>query len=145
MTVCVKQTLTTNASCTDPAYCTTPTVFGDESELLKHCTQEELLPCFLKFSDYSVPREDSSNSKCKFIMRKSSEQARRDCASQLGDQASSISEGSTDRWLARWEIDPSYYQYQACECLLVSPGACVGWLVVGDNRVFRVRSSSVPC
>lgn len=61
--------------------------------------------------------------KCKGVMRKPVEQAQQDCAGsdpqQLGDQASSIPT-DTLKWGTRWEMDPAYYQYQACDCLLVS-------------------------
>lgn len=112
------QTVTTNNSCNDPQRCHTPQQFGDLSPGIKRCASDALLPCFLKFTDFYVPRDDASNMRCKPIVRKSASEARRDCAGPelLGDQAQSIPD---KRWTARWEIDPSYYQYQACECLMV--------------------------
>jgi len=119
--------VTTNLSCTDPDVCTTPQKFGDEAAPVLHCEPGELLPCFLKFTEYTVPREDNSNMKCKVIMRKPKQQAQQDCSGsgpqRLGAQADSLPETATDRWIARWDIDPAYYQYQACECLLVRLGS----------------------
>jgi hypothetical protein len=121
---CPTQNLTTNVSCSDPKRCTTPQQFGDPDAPIAKCQRDQLLPCFLRFSDYAVPREDSSNMKCQTILQKPVEQAQQDCGGsgpqQLGEQASNIPERSTDRMTARWDIDPSYYQYQTCECLLVS-------------------------
>lgn len=113
--------VTTNTSCSDPRICRTPQRFGDEPVSITRCTQDELLPCFLRFSDYFLPREDSSNMRCKQIIRKPADTAQHDCGGsgpgQLGALAQQIPDKSRDRW-ARWEVDPAYYQYQACECLL---------------------------
>jgi hypothetical protein len=119
------QTFTTNFSCSDPRLCRTPQQFGDPTQPERRCATDELLPCFLRFSDYHLPREDNSNMRCKEIVRKPTEQARKDCGGeqQLGGLASTIPYKSTDRWSARWEVDPSYYQYQVCECLLVRMAA----------------------
>jgi hypothetical protein len=57
--------VTTNYSCTDPAVCTTPVTVGDEAAAGVHCSAEQLLPCFLRFSDWMVPRGDASNMRCK--------------------------------------------------------------------------------
>lgn len=114
----VLQTVTTNNSCNDPKRCHYPQQFGDLSAGIKKCAPDALLPCFLKFTDFYIPRDDDSNMRCKQIVRKPTEEARTDCAGpeRLADQASAIPD---KRWMARWEIDPSYYQYQACECLMV--------------------------
>lgn len=111
------QTVTTNNSCSDPKICLTPKQFGNVSAITTKCAPDALLPCFLKFTDYAIPRDDNSNMKCKQIARKPTEQARADCAGALAEQAATIPE---KRWMARWEIDPAYYQYQACECLQAS-------------------------
>lgn len=58
-------TVTTNASCSDPGRCKTPKRFGDEVTGQHVCSEQEQLPCFLKFSDYLLPREDASNMRCK--------------------------------------------------------------------------------
>jgi hypothetical protein len=119
------QTVTTNVSCTDPEVCTTPKLVGDPSARLAKCDKDQLLPCFLTFTDYMLPRDDNSNMRCKIILRKPTQQAQRDCRDgegpqQLGGQAADIPDVSTDRTMARWEVDPAYYQFQACECLIVS-------------------------
>lgn len=123
---CLLQTVTTNVSCTDVDYCTTPEEFGNASAAAQRCAPDQLLPCFLMFTDYTVPREDASNMKCKAITRKPTKQATEDCAGPaphgLGAEASLLPAVSSDRWMARWELDPSYYQFQSCECLLVSEG-----------------------
>jgi hypothetical protein len=38
---------------------------GDEAAAGVHCSAEQLLPCFLRFSDWMVPRGDASNMRCK--------------------------------------------------------------------------------
>lgn len=114
---CDAQVVTTNYSCSDPRVCLTPQQFGNASTGTKKCAPDALLPCFLQFTDYFLPKDDDSNMKCKVIVRKSTERARKDCEGPLGEQAASIPDKMR---IARWEIDPSYYQYQACECLQVS-------------------------
>jgi hypothetical protein len=57
--------VTTNASCSNPARCKTPRWFGDALAAQHVCSEEEALPCFLRFSDYLLPREDASNMRCK--------------------------------------------------------------------------------
>lgn len=132
---CLSQTITTNVSCTEPARCTHPQQFGDPNGATTRCSRDQLLPCFLRFADYAVPREDSSNMKCKPILRKPLAQAQQDCAGsgpqQLGEQASNIPEKPTDRLTAQWDLDPSYYQYQTCECLLVSRVVGAGLQLAG--------------
>lgn len=58
-------TVTTNASCSDPARCKTPRRFGDVEAQQHLCSEEQQLPCFLRFSDDELPREDASNMRCK--------------------------------------------------------------------------------
>lgn len=41
-----------------------------------------MLPCFLTFSDYTMPRSDGSNIACPVLYRKTQIQALRDCASE---------------------------------------------------------------
>lgn len=147
--------VTTNYSCSDPRICTTPQQFGDPSVPIMRCTQDELLPCFLRFSDYFLPREDSSNMKCKQIIRKAADAAQRDCGGsglgQLGDLSQQIPDKPVDRW-ARWEVDPAYFQYQACECLLVScrqqtAGCLPPCLQAGRVQLdtLALRLSLTPC
>jgi hypothetical protein len=58
-------TVTTNQSCSDPECCKTPQTFGSVQTQQHVCDEEEQLPCFLRFSDYLLPREDASNMRCK--------------------------------------------------------------------------------
>lgn len=120
-------TISTNASCSDPNRCKTPRMFGNFSTRYHICPQDQQLPCFLKFSDYLVPRDDKSNMRCRVIMRMRHEEAVQSCSGQnpyvqLSDQASLIPENSAFRYEQSWYVDPAYYQYQACECLVVSDG-----------------------
>eukprot|EP00878_Enallax_costatus_P012841 GHUV01013409.1.p1 GENE.GHUV01013409.1~~GHUV01013409.1.p1 ORF type:complete len:602 (+),score=76.08 GHUV01013409.1:316-2121(+) len=117
--------VTTNASCNDPTRCTTPSLISGESHPGAVCSDEELLPCFLRFSNDSMPREDSSNMRCKFIMRKPPEQAKIDCAQRsgaytLGNSAQYLPDIVKDSTEQSWIIHPSYYQYRGCTCLQVS-------------------------
>eukprot|EP00878_Enallax_costatus_P010339 GHUV01010792.1.p1 GENE.GHUV01010792.1~~GHUV01010792.1.p1 ORF type:complete len:435 (+),score=60.06 GHUV01010792.1:1207-2511(+) len=114
--------VTTNASCNDPTRCTTPSLISGESHPGAVCSDEELLPCFLRFSNDSMPREDSSNMRCKFIMRKPPEQAKIDCAQRsgaytLGNSAQYLPDIVKDSTEQSWIIHPSYYQYRGCTCL----------------------------
>lgn len=119
------QTITTNSSCMDPERCTTPRTYGDAETANHPCPAEQLLPCFLRFSDYLVPRDDDSNMRCRVIMRLPVDETQRRCASTgaqgLGEQAAQLPNVSlTGNGAQAWLVDPSYYQYQACECLMVS-------------------------
>jgi hypothetical protein len=58
-------TVTTNQSCSDPERCKTPQRFGSAEAQQHVCSEAEQLPCFLRFSDYVLPREDASNMRCK--------------------------------------------------------------------------------
>lgn len=117
-------TVTTNYSCSDPKRCTTPQLFGGNDTTVRRCSDDQLLPCFLMFSEYAIPREDASNMRCKYIVRKRPDQALADCEGaadgyQLGDQAPNlpdiVREGSEQQWV----VDPAYFQYRACTCLQV--------------------------
>jgi len=115
--------VTTNNSCSDADRCTTPVMIGKPEDQYLACDQGELLPCFLRFSDYMVPRDDDTNMRCKYIVRRPVEEARKLCSgagdTMLGDQAGQLPELGTDRMQQLWHVGPSYFQYQACECLLV--------------------------
>lgn len=84
--------------------------------------------------------------RCKQIIRKTPERAQRDCdgsgPGQLAELAGRLPDRGVDRW-ARWEVDPSYYQYQVCECLLVS----MGWqhLQVLSNMYLAAWQASAAC
>jgi hypothetical protein len=112
--------ITTNNSCTDPDRCTTPVTFGDPETRYQQCSPDQLLPCFLRFSEYMIPRDDQSNMRCKYILRRPAENAQQQCASTLGAQAQQLPDLGGDRLQQMWHVDPSYFQYQVCECLLVS-------------------------
>lgn len=115
-------TITTNASCSDPQVCRTPKTFGDNSTERHVCSPEEQLPCFLKFSNYLVPRDEDSNMRCKVILRREEEvqACQGNSQTQLGEQASLIPQPSAFMHEQTWYVDPRYYQFQACECLVVS-------------------------
>lgn len=116
--------ITTNNSCSDPDRCTSPTTVGTADTRFHQCGRDALVPCFLRFSDYMIPRDDDSNMRCKYIVRRPADEARRVCGGAsdtgLGDQSSQLPDLGTDRLQQLWHVDPSYFQYQVCECLLVS-------------------------
>jgi hypothetical protein len=116
--------ITTNNSCSDPDRCLTPEQFGNNKTRLQQCPHDQLLPCFLHFSDYLVPRDDNSNMRCRYIVRRNWDAARRTCASgattALGEQASSLPDFVGERVEQLWHVDATYYQYQICDCLMVS-------------------------
>ncbi|WIA30200.1 hypothetical protein OEZ86_000292, partial [Tetradesmus obliquus] len=118
-------TVTTNASCSDPGRCKTPKRFGDEVIGQHVCSEQEQLPCFLKFSDYLLPREDASNMRCKYIVRLPRDKALEACAgspdadpTDLGDYAPLLADVRPEAYEQSWYVDPSYFQYQQCECLM---------------------------
>lgn len=118
--------ISTNNSCSDPERCRTPRTFGNADSRYQVCKKDELLPCFLRFSDYLVPRDDESNMRCKLIQRRPVEEAKANCGGpngnvSLGEQAAQLPEYTvSDRQQQMWYVDPGYYQFQVCECLLVS-------------------------
>lgn len=113
--------VTTNNSCTDPDRCTTPAWFGNDTAV-ERCPRERQLPCFLRFSDYPVPRDDNSSMRCKYIIRKQPGDAKAACSGEgdflLGDQAEVLLDSPPGALEQQWIVPPSYFQYQACECLL---------------------------
>lgn len=140
--------ITTNASCNDPTRCKTPHLIQGDEEAGEPCSDSELLPCFLRFSNESLPREDSSNMRCKFITRKPPAMAKADCAGgsdpyTLEDNAEYLPDIVKDSTEQSWLIDPAYYQYRECTCLQVR--RCTGsrwhsctlplaqWLCVSDT------------
>jgi hypothetical protein len=118
--------VTTNNSCSNPDRCTTSVMFGDPETRYERCDPQRLLPCFLRFSDYMVPRDDDSNMRCKYIVRRPQDDARAVCGvdgnTTLGSQAAQLPDMGGERMQQLWHVDPSYFQYQVCECLLVSKG-----------------------
>lgn len=119
--------ITTNASCTDPDLCRTEVVVTGEAGngTALQCTEEQLLPCFLQFSDIAVPREDASNMRCKYIVRKTPEHAKLDCAQEeygsyfLGESVQYLPGVVKDSTQQSWLVEPAYYQYRECSCLQV--------------------------
>jgi hypothetical protein len=104
--------ITTNASCSDPDQCTTPQLVGapqqESSDAAERCGDASVLPCFLRFSDYTLPREDNSNMRCSYIMRKTPEAARVDCAEfGLGGDAAHLPDLIKDSTQQQWLRDPS--------------------------------------
>jgi hypothetical protein len=118
--------VTTNASCSNPDTCKTPQPFGDKATALMHCSDEQVLPCFLRFSDESLPLDDASNMRCRYILRKLPQQAKDDCAAAqgmygLGPDADEVMPDIVrDAQQQQWMLDPMYFQYRGCSCLTVS-------------------------
>jgi hypothetical protein len=77
------------------------------------CTEADLLPCFLEFERFTVPRSDDSRMACRPVRRKSIDAATQDCPPDWLPAQLEVSEQS----LAQWDLPPSYYQYQGCTCL----------------------------
>jgi hypothetical protein len=88
------------------------------------CSDDELLPCFLKFGDHYVPLQDDSFLQCKPIMRRELLDGYENCEEtpppDITDGDVTIQEEELLR--QHWEVDPSYYQYKTCKCLEVSGG-----------------------
>jgi hypothetical protein len=78
------------------------------------CAEGELLPCFLEFSKYTVPRSDDSRMACRPIARRSADAVASSCPSGV---LSSEADASAEVLQSQWDIPPSYYQYQGCHCL----------------------------
>jgi hypothetical protein len=85
------------------------------------CSESELLPCFLTFSEHAVPRTDATNMACPVVERLPHDSAVAACAGsaswQLGDFASAVA--VTQFAEQSWELDPAVYQYRSCKCLKV--------------------------
>ena len=107
----------TSPNCGELERCTKPIPYGDDQAQYHVCSESELLPCFLRFSEYQIPRDDHSNMRCRYILRKEQQQAIEDCSGVLGDQASMLPNSSEAG--ATWLVDPSYYQFRECSCLVV--------------------------
>lgn len=90
------------------------------------CADNQLLPCFLEFSNHTLPRMDASNMSCPMVLRRSYADAQKACLGdgpmQLGKQAHNVADGLADEQV--WKLEPSYYQYRGCECLPVSHFCC---------------------
>jgi hypothetical protein len=123
--------VTTNASCSNPDYCKTPQTFGDTATAQMFCSDKQVLPCFLRFSDEQLPLDDASNMRCRYILRKLPEQAKQDCAAAEGmyglgeDADGAMPDIIRDAQQQQWMLDPMYFQYRGCSCLTVSNAAAV--------------------
>jgi hypothetical protein len=89
------------------------------------CSDEQLLPCFLYFANYTVPRTDNTKMACPAILRRHIEEARSMCAgdapNRLGAQAHNVADAlAADE--QSWKIEPGYYQYRGCRCFSVRGG-----------------------
>lgn len=99
------------------------TEFGETQGVLAvaRCIGDQLLPCFLQFSNYTLPRTDASNMSCPLVLRRSYDEAQRTCAGdgamQLGKQAHNVADAMADEQV--WKLDPTYFQYKGCRCLPV--------------------------
>jgi hypothetical protein len=120
--------ITTNASCSNPDYCKTPQQFGSKDTAHMFCSDSQVLPCFLRFSDESLPLDDASNMRCRYILRKLPQQAKEDCAEATGmyglgpDADEVMPDIVRDAQQQQWMLDPMYFQYRGCSCLTVSGG-----------------------
>uniref|UniRef100_A0A383VLE1 Guanylate cyclase domain-containing protein n=1 Tax=Tetradesmus obliquus TaxID=3088 RepID=A0A383VLE1_TETOB len=112
-----------NNSCTNPNVCLTD-VWAESSHGDDYvCPDEQVLPCFLAFSNESLPRDDASNMRCRLIVRRAPEDARAACSGSdppffLGGESESLPDNSESGSEQAWVIDPKYYQYRGCSCLL---------------------------
>lgn len=92
-----------------------------DSQSTYQCSDAELLPCFLTFSEHAVPRTDRTNMACPAIVRLPHDEAVVACSGsapyQLGVLAPGVAVTQTGE--QSWELDPSYYQYRKCVCLKV--------------------------
>lgn len=94
--------------------CSAPSVNSTSSD---QCRQDELLPCFLEFSSYTVPRADASNMQCPTISRKTRAEIVQDCNGtgphQLVSKGASLQSltasmiPSVTTWLKRQPLDTS--------------------------------------
>jgi hypothetical protein len=136
--------VTTNASCSNPDACKTPQTFGDKATAQMLCSDEQVLPCFLRFSDEQLPLDDASNMRCRYILRKLPQQAKQDCAEAsgmygLGPDADEVMPDIVrDAQQQQWMLDPMYFQYRGCSCLTVSGACCGCWSLVSKKHVEEV-------
>jgi hypothetical protein len=116
-----------NNSCNNPDVCLTE-VWAEATHQQDHvCSDEQVLPCFLKFASESLPRDDASNMRCRIIVRRAPEDARAACSAgkepfSLGGEGANLPDIRRTASVQSWVIDPSYYQFRGCTCLLVSGG-----------------------
>jgi hypothetical protein len=113
------------ASCNDALKCRSMEWVPANTTANQTCPADAVLPCFLRFTEESLPKDDSSNMRCKLIARRSPEEARASCVAgeppfSLGTEGENLPEISRTASEQAWLIDPSYYQYRGCTCLLVS-------------------------
>lgn len=139
--------VTTNASCSNPDYCKTPQLWGSTETIRHYCSPEQVLPCFLRFSEEALPLDNASNMRCKNILRKHPDQAKADCADAPGeyslgaesDALPIIERGASEQ---QWLLDASYWQYRGCSCLMVRSGVDRAW--GGCQAAGGLRFSGLP-
>jgi hypothetical protein len=78
------------------------------------CTEADLLPCFLEFERYTVPRSDDSRMACRPVRRKPADVASKDCPPAWLPAEPDL---TLQALAPQWGLPPSYYQYQGCVCL----------------------------
>jgi hypothetical protein len=94
------------------------------------CEEDQLLPCFLQFQEYTVPRSDASHMACRMITRRPAAQLRATCPpAVLPDEGKDV---GGDVYGSVWDLPPSYYQYQGCRCL-------AGWHAAWSNDGTELR------
>jgi hypothetical protein len=114
-----------NNSCNNPDVCLTDAWTEETHKQDYVCPDEQVLPCFLKFASESLPRDDASNMRCRSIARRAPEDARPSCSAgdvpfSLGGEGANLPDVRRTASEQSWVIDPAYYQYRGCTCLLVS-------------------------
>jgi hypothetical protein len=114
-----------NNSCNNPDVCLTD-IWSEKSHGDDYaCPDDQVLPCFLTFASESLPRDDASNMRCRIIVRRPTEEARTACSGSeppffLGGEGTTLPDTRKTGSEQSWVLDPSYYQYRGCTCLLVS-------------------------
>jgi hypothetical protein len=114
-----------NASCNDATKCKTKEWVAANTTANQSCPSDQVLPCFLRFTQESLPKDDNSNMRCKLIARRAPDDARAACSAgqypfSLESEGQNLPEISRTASEQSWVIDPAYYQYRGCTCLLVS-------------------------
>jgi hypothetical protein len=133
-----------NNSCNNQDVCLTDVWTGATHEQEYVCPDEQVLPCFLTFAIESLPRDDASNMRCRIIVRRAPEDARAACSAgvvpfSLGGEGETLPDIRRTASEQSWLIDPSYYQYRGCTCLLVSVVCVTGLSMAVAARMFIGR------
>jgi len=78
------------------------------------CPKGDVLPCFLEFAPYEIPRSDDSHMLCRPVRRKQVDAVVESCPAAA---APANTDPSGDVLESQWDLPPSYYQFQNCRCL----------------------------